>query len=87
VNAQTDSLNEIDALGADTEYQYFVHVKALDTFANLIRPYGIVTNQAVLTPHLVFTSRRRLNMKEFKDKGLIRSYSIVRRNDKIIEQG
>ena len=40
-------------------------------------------------PTLVFTSEKLLNMRRLKERGIIRSYTIIRlmRKDEVIEEG
>lgn len=76
-----------DVEGSDTEYQYVVHVRASETFANVMRRLGISVPED--TVHVSFTSPRRLNMKGYKEGGLIWSYSIirVRWSEEVVEEG
>lgn len=86
---QNESFDDTQSLS--TEYQYFVHAKELGTFADLIRKEGvpIPRSRKSLTPHMVFSSPKRLDMRIYKDDGLIWSYSIVKlkKSDQIVEQG
>jgi hypothetical protein len=69
------------------EYEYRVEASAVETFGNLMRREGIVT--AWLNPIIIFTSDKLLNMRRLKERGIIKSYTIVRltRKDEIIEEG
>ncbi len=72
---------------SDTEYRYIVHVKALEAFANLMRREGIAIQED--TTHVSFVSARRLDAKEYKRRGLIWSYSVirVRKEEDVMEEG
>ncbi len=76
-----------DVEGSDTEYQYVVQVRASETFANVMRRQGIALPED--TVHLSFTSPRRLDMKGYKEGGLIWSCSIIRVlwSEEVIEEG
>jgi hypothetical protein len=71
----------------DTEYRYVVHVKAMEAFANRMRREAVVVPDG--SSHISFATSRRLDMKHFKEDGLIWSYSIikVRRDEDVIEEG
>jgi hypothetical protein len=73
--------------GLDTEYRYIVHIRAQETFANLMRREGIVIAEG--PGHASFASTVRLPLREYKEDGLIWSYSIirVRRDEEVIEEG
>jgi hypothetical protein len=72
------------------EYEYRVEAQALETFTNLMRfqgvsmPWGGPANGII-----VFTSDRLLNMRRLKERGIIKSYTIIRltRRDEVIEEG
>ena len=69
------------------EYEYTVNVSALETFRNHLEKNGVgVTEVGNKT---VFTAWKRLNMKALKERGTIRSYSIVRlrRHKQLVEEG
>lgn len=74
-------------LEPDVEYQYIVHVRAWETFLNIIRSEGI--NIPDGSHHVSFTCGKRLNMKAHKQNALIWSYSIIRvtKNEDVIEEG
>lgn len=73
--------------GPEIEYQYIAHLRAAETFANVVSRVGIKIpgNSA----HVSFTSPRRLDMRGFKEHGLVWSYSIirVRKVADVIEEG
>ncbi len=69
------------------EYRYIVHIKAWETFVNMMRREGIIIPEG---SHFVsFTSMKRIFMKGHKENGLIWSYSIIRvaRTEDVIEEG
>jgi hypothetical protein len=71
----------------DVEYRYIVHIKAWETFVNMMRREGIIIPEG---SHFVsFTSTKRLYMKGHRDNGLVWSYSIIRvaRSEDVIEEG
>jgi hypothetical protein len=71
----------------DVEYRYIVHVKAWETFVNMMRREGIIIPEG---SHFVsFTSTKRIYMKGHKDNGLVWSYSIIKvtRTEDIVEEG
>jgi hypothetical protein len=71
----------------DTEYRYVVRLRATEAFANIMAKEGVTV---ALTPGRVsFTSKKLFDMKAFKDRGLIWSYSIigVRADEHVIEEG
>jgi hypothetical protein len=74
---------------SEAEYQYFVHAKALDAFIDTIRKQRVLLPERNVTPHLMFTSPQKLDMKSCKENGLIWSYSIVRlhRDQGLVERG
>ncbi len=74
--------------GPDTEYNYIVHVRAFETFRNLIRQVGVSIPETAGS-HVSFTSARRLNMKAYKERGLVWSYSVirVRKVEEVVEEG
>jgi hypothetical protein len=84
--AQTrGALSNVPDLGV--EYRYIVHVKAWETFVNMMRREGIIIPEG---SHFVsFTSSNRIFMKGHKDNGLVWSYSIIKvaRTEDVIEEG
>jgi hypothetical protein len=83
---QTERVRDVEGLG--TEYKYIVHLRGLETFRNVMRQEG--TNiPETSNPHASFTSTKRLDMKSYKENGLIWSYRIIRvpRNEDVIEEG
>ena len=83
---QAEGVREVERL--DTEYKYIVHVRGLETFRNVMRQEGIGIPETS-NPHASFTSTRRLDMKSYKESGMIWSYSMIRvtRNEDVIEEG
>ena len=71
----------------DTEYKYIVEVKASETFNNIMRREGIPVADG--SAHVSFTSTKRLDMKRYKQNGLLRSYSVirVRKIEEVVEEG
>ncbi len=71
----------------DTQYQYIVNVRAVETFANMMSRLGI--NITYTSKNLSFTAPRLLNMKAMKERGIIFSYSIIRVRtvEDVIEEG
>ena len=70
----------------DVEYRYIVHVRAWETFRNMMRREGIIIPEG--SHHVSFTCGKRLNMKGHRQNGLIWSYSIIKvtRNEDVIEE-
>jgi len=60
----------------DTEYRYIVHMKASETFRNVMRREGITIPEGA--NHISFTSDKRLDMKGYKERGLTWSYTVIR---------
>ncbi len=83
---RSESFHNIQG-GLDPEYHYIVHIKAMETFTNFMRREGIVIPEGMA--HVSFTSSARLNMKGYKEMGMIWSYSIirVRKDEDVIEEG
>jgi hypothetical protein len=71
----------------DVEYQYIVHVRAWETFLNIMRSERIAIPEG--SHYVSFTCGKRLNMKAHKQNALIWSYSIIRvtKNEDVIEEG
>jgi hypothetical protein len=71
----------------DTEFRYIVQLRAVETFTNLMRRQGISIPDN--TTAVSFASNRLLNMKLYKEIGLVWSYSIieVRRKEDLVEEG
>jgi hypothetical protein len=61
----------------DTEFKYIVQVRAFETFRNTLRREGLAMPETVVN-NLSFASSKRLDMKSYKARGLIWSYSIIR---------
>ncbi len=74
-------------LRPDIEYEYVVHVKAMEAFANAMSRQGVPVPEQ--SAYVSFASPRRLDMKAYKAKGLIWSYSVirVRKDGEVIEEG
>jgi hypothetical protein len=72
--------------GPDIEYRYIAHVRAIETFANVMDRLGISLPDK--SSHVSFTSPKRLNMKIYRENKLIWSYSIirVRKEEEVIEE-
>lgn len=70
------------------EYQYVVHVKAMEALANTLSPLGIMIPQASF-PKVTFRASRLLPMKQYKERGLVWSYTItrIRFQEEIVEEG
>ncbi len=70
------------------EYVYHVDVRANEAFANAVRREGVNLPDVALG-RIVFSHEGLLDMKSYKRRGLIWSYSIVRivRNEEEIERG
>lgn len=73
--------------GPDTEFQYVVDVRAVETFVNQMARVGIIIPDK--SSRARFASPRRLDMKSLKQRGLIWSYTVirVRYNEEVIEEG
>jgi hypothetical protein len=86
MDVQTKGVLDVERL--DTEYKYIVHMRGLETFRNVMRQEGINIPETS-NPHTSFTSTKRLDMKSYKENGLVWSYSIIRvtRNEDVIEEG
>ncbi len=74
--------------GLVEEFQYHVNVRAKEAFINSIRKEGILMPE-MESSDLTFPSYRLLDMKSYKERGILWSYSIVRvrRSEEIIEEG
>jgi len=86
MDVQATGVRDVESL--DTEYKYIVHVRGLETFRNVMRQEGINIPETS-NPHASLTSTKRLDMKSYKENGLVWSYSIIRvtRNEDVIEEG
>lgn len=62
--------------GERIDYEYTVHVRAWETFANLIDRYGVRLREG--DRHVTFRSERRIDMKEMKEKRLLWSYTVAK---------
>ena len=73
--------------GEPIEYEYTVDVTAWEAFVNLMRGNGISLpdGNRVMT----FRSERRLDLKNLRLKGLLRSYSVARlvTSKEVVETG
>ena len=71
----------------DTEYKYIVHVRALETFRNKMGTIGVRIPET--SSHVSFTSSKRLDLRAYRDKRIIWSYSIIKvtRNEDVVEEG
>jgi hypothetical protein len=69
------------------DYEYTVHVRAWETFANLIHRYGVSLREG--DRHVTFRSERRIDMKGMKEKRLLWSYSVAKIviEKEIVEKG
>lgn len=56
------------------EYEYFVDVRAWETFSNQLRKVGISLREG--TRKVTFRSGSRIDLKQMKAKGLVWSYTI-----------
>ena len=74
--------------GSDTEFKYIAHVRAIETFRNILRGQGVSMPETG-GGNVSFVSTTRLNMKGYKERGLISSYSVirVRRVEDVVEEG
>jgi hypothetical protein len=74
--------------GPDTEYKYIANIKAFETFRNIVRGQGVSMPETG-GGNVSFTSPKRLDMKAYKDGGLLWSYSVirVRRVEEVVEEG
>ncbi len=63
--------------GLGEEYRYSVRVRALETFANVMDRMGIVIQRD--SPLVTFTSVKHIDLRAFKERGLVWSYTVVRR--------
>jgi hypothetical protein len=68
-------------------YDYIVHIRALETFINVMRLQRILIPSG--TARVRFSSERRLDMRSMKQTGMIWSYRVirVRINEELIEEG
>jgi hypothetical protein len=84
----TQAIGVRDVESLDTEYKYIVHVRGLETFRNVMRQEGINIPETS-NPHTSFTSTKRLDMKSYKENGVVWSYSVIRviRNEDVIDEG
>jgi hypothetical protein len=72
-----DSIGEPSLANDDRiDYEYSVHVRAWETFANLIRRYGINLREG--DRHVTFRFGRRIDMKGMKDRRLLWSYTVAK---------
>ena len=73
--------------GDRVDYEYTVHVRAWETFANLIHQYGVSLREG--DRHVTFRSERRIDMKGMKEKRLLWSYSVAKVvvEKEIVEKG
>jgi hypothetical protein len=76
-----------DIEGPDIEYKYIVHIRAFETFRNKIGSVGVRIPET--SSHVSFTSSRRLDLRAYRDKRIIWSYSIIKvtRNEEVVEEG
>jgi hypothetical protein len=58
------------------DYEYVVNVRAWETFANVMRGYGVNLRQG--DRQVTFRSGQRIDMKRMKEKGLVWSYTIAK---------
>jgi hypothetical protein len=58
------------------DYEYTVHVRAWETFANLIHRYGVSLREG--DRHVTFRLGTRIDMKGMKEKRLLWSYTIAK---------
>jgi hypothetical protein len=73
MNSYGESFLTNDEGGA---YEYTAHVRAWETFVNLINRYGVKLREG--DRHVTFRSERRIDMKGMKEKRLLWSYTIAR---------
>jgi len=80
-------LTEEEATGGNTEFQYIVNIRAFETFRNLLRQEQIQIPEG--SNHVTFTVPKRLDMKGYKERGLIWSYTVIRlrRTQDVVEEG
>ena len=85
LDAQVSSLRRPEEPGI--EYKYITNVKALETLRNLLRREGITLPDG--SNHMSFKSSKRLDMRGYKERGIIWSYSIIRVGtvEDVIEEG
>jgi hypothetical protein len=58
------------------DYEYTAHVRAWETFANLVRGYGISLTEG--DRQVTFRSGKRIDMRRMKEKGLLWSYTVAK---------
>jgi hypothetical protein len=75
------------AKGERLDYEYTVHVRAWETFGNLMRGHGVSLREG--DRNVTFSTEKRIDMKKLKERGLLWSYVIakVRRSKEIVETG
>jgi hypothetical protein len=69
-------------------YEYTADVRAWETFSNILRRYGIALHEGG-GRRVTFSSKKRLDLKGMKEKGLLRSYAVanVKRVKELLEVG
>lgn len=69
-------------------YEYIADVRAWETFSNILRGYGVLLHEGA-GRKVTFSSESRVDMKTFKEKGLLWSYAVakVKRVKELIEVG
>ncbi len=72
----------------EDEFEYHVHIRAKEAFINSLRNEGVLLPQ-VETDDLTFTLDRLIDMKNYKKRGLVWSFTTarVRKTKEIIEEG
>ena len=58
-------------------YEYTVDVSAWETFSNILRGFGVALHEGE-GRRVTFSSKYRLDLKEMKQKGLLRSYAVAK---------
>jgi hypothetical protein len=71
-----DSCGEPFLTKDESAYEYTAHVRAWETFSNLINRYGVKLREG--DRHVTFRSERRIDMKGMKEKRLLWSYTIAK---------
>lgn len=83
-----ESSSESSSKERDVGFEYTVHVKAWETFRNLMRGYGVSLREGGGT-QVTFGSEKRIDMRRMKEKGLLWSYAVakIRKSKETIETG
>ncbi len=86
MDAHTDTSPQ-EPKGPEIEFKYIVDIRTLETFANQMGRQGVIIPRESLRAS--FYSPKRLEMRAYKDRGLIWSYSIisVSKTEERIEEG